>query len=622
MTNPGFNILSDGKFQCVHCNTVCQNLSIMKTHLNKHSTKYRCEPCNHNFTAMYHLKKHQDSVHNAEKEDFKCPKCQQVFQEQDQLKMHFVEMSCQKSSDSNVSGVKPEPSLFDRIQQFKQGSEIGSNQDATNIKPPFLLLTQKAPVTVENPEMRCDFCPMKLSGRYAYARHMVGHSGPLKCSKCNKGYSDSPGGRIYMEKHVKDCKGIEKWTSSNGVKLEPVQISSVVPVQQQETLPPLMNVQSPNVTPETSSGKMLTGNFKSMPILVKEDNGNQQAQSPSFVIKKGTISSNSMPILVGQENFEPEQLPVDVANVQAPPNPVIIKSEPKNNKYFEQRNANFLQFLNNRNNPVAAPAPSPAHQQQAPTLSTVKEENVKEKKKLKPVTSKRKQSSDTSVSKSPKKKPVERTQFGPKGKCYERYWCIGCDNWINGGKQSATNHLRSRHEYDECQIIMITNQGMLKVDKEDFAPDKNAKKPASNEHNDSGIEMDTFLNNSSLNESLGANASFDFNLTLNQDELKSVDRQPYVPQFQYQTVVSNVVGNNKSELVYSGDDIQQSPCVKDACSDLFSNASFEKHPVELMKNVRNKRKIIKYEHVFHIQNIKSLKFKQPYHETQTGGNKV
>ena len=110
-------------------------------------------------------------------------------------------------------------------------------------------------------------------------------------------------------------------------------------------------------------------------------------------------------------------------------------------------------------------------------------------------------------------------------------------------------------------------------------------------------------------------SSFDFNQTLFQSSLNSsVSRETLEPQFQYQNVVvSNVVGVNKSEFVYSGD--EQSSCVKGACSDLFLNSDFEKQQVVMMKNIRNKRKVMKYEQVFRIQNIKSLKLKQPWHET-------
>ena len=37
---------------------------------------------------------------------------------------------------------------------------------------------------------------------------------------------------------------------------------------------------------------------------------------------------------------------------------------------------------------------------------------------------------------------------------------------------SVSGHLRKKHEEEDCQVIMITNQGMLKVDKEDFLPAK------------------------------------------------------------------------------------------------------------------------------------------------------
>ena len=72
-------------------------------------------------------------------------------------------------------------------------------------------------------------------------------------------------------------------------------------------------------------------------------------------------------------------------------------------------------------------------------------------------------------SKSPKS-PTGRTQFRSKKKSYEKYWCINCRLWISGGKASVTNHLRTVHNFEDCEVIMIRNQGMLKVEKKDFIP--------------------------------------------------------------------------------------------------------------------------------------------------------
>ena len=208
--------------------------------------------------------------------------------------------------------------------------------------------------------------------------------------------------------------------------------------------------------------------------------------------------------------------------------PVLVNESkittPTTAKFFTTRNSKFEEFLNNRNNatsnqpaPVLAPQiqiqttpptsvnhPPPVLTPQLPTTH------------VKPETRKRK-SEDSLTKSQEKKKPQERNQFGPTKKCYERYWCIGCDNWINGGKSSATNHLLRRHEYEECQIIMITNQGMLKVDKENFAPDKNKpKKEAQQELDDSGLSLDSSLNSSIVDESSN---TFNFNLTLYRNEL-------------------------------------------------------------------------------------------------------
>ena len=74
---------------------------------------------------------------------------------------------------------------------------------------------------------------------------------------------------------------------------------------------------------------------------------------------------------------------------------------------------------------------------------------------------------------SPKKKKPERTLFGI---CYEKYWCIVCDYSLSGSKTQVTSHQRQHHSDEPCQIIMITNQGMFKVDKEDFLPANKSEK--------------------------------------------------------------------------------------------------------------------------------------------------
>ena len=73
----------------------------------------------------------------------------------------------------------------------------------------------------------------------------------------------------------------------------------------------------------------------------------------------------------------------------------------------------------------------------------------------------------------------------------------------------TTSHQRNHHEGEECPIIMITNQGMLKVDKDDFIMDKNAKKAKFEANNSGYYGSDSSFNSSygSLNNS-SSNSSF------------------------------------------------------------------------------------------------------------------
>jgi len=68
------------------------------------------------------------------------------------------------------------------------------------------------------------------------------------------------------------------------------------------------------------------------------------------------------------------------------------------------------------------------------------------------------------------KKNLEKCFKKPLGKKHEKYWCTACQLWVYDGKAKMTKHLRTVHPDGECDVVMITNAGMLKVTKEQFLP--------------------------------------------------------------------------------------------------------------------------------------------------------
>ena len=70
-----------------------------------------------------------------------------------------------------------------------------------------------------------------------------------------------------------------------------------------------------------------------------------------------------------------------------------------------------------------------------------------------------------------------KTETGPtpiikesKNQGNEKFWCVSCSRWVNGGKANMTKHLRKIHEEENCQVIFVNSRGMLRVDKKDFLP--------------------------------------------------------------------------------------------------------------------------------------------------------
>ena len=132
------------------------------------------------------------------------------------LKQRLDEISQNSSKDSvqpNV-GQSSSPSLYEKIEQFK-----ASNNQAAEMafKATF---TQKDKVArterLKDSALECDYCQHQARSVRGLARHTTGHTGPRKCSKCNRGYAQgSSSSEHYLKQHEASCSGEQKWLAAS-----------------------------------------------------------------------------------------------------------------------------------------------------------------------------------------------------------------------------------------------------------------------------------------------------------------------------------------------------------------------------------------------------------------------
>lgn len=75
-------------FRCKICNIVCQGISKLEDHLNKHwgLKPFKCDVCNKSFISKHQVKLHK-KTHNKEK-NYKCSKCDKAFTNTGSLRSH------------------------------------------------------------------------------------------------------------------------------------------------------------------------------------------------------------------------------------------------------------------------------------------------------------------------------------------------------------------------------------------------------------------------------------------------------------------------------------------------------------------------------------------------------
>ena len=331
-------------------------------------------------------------------------------------------------------------SLFDRIQQFKNQEaemkkvreEVKAVGEIEHSKP---VVKREKEENIKESNFKCQYCFFVGQSAYSLKRHVIRHIGPLKCSKCNRGFSNTCGGIEYHKKHEENCNESEPEIWSNNETKQDKNINYKV------------------TKTDNAAEQRIDSITQALDLTIKREK--LIAPNPSQVVQK---EESSIPAPIVRKEDSPLIAPAPAQTIM--------------------RNSKFQEYFNKQIS-LGSVGPSTSSPAQPLVPKLPGDKTTKE-------AAKRKHPGEEK--KSPRKQ--ERNQFGPVKHQYEKFWCIGCDKWLPGGKSSVTSHLRSRHQAEQCPIIMITNQGMLKVDKEDFILDKHAKK----------AKMDT-LNELSMNTS-------------------------------------------------------------------------------------------------------------------------
>ncbi|CAH1993701.1 unnamed protein product [Acanthoscelides obtectus] len=137
------------KRRCHICNIVCQNISKLRDHINKHLglKPFKCDQCDKCFISKHHVKLHK-RCHSTEK-IFKCTKCEKAFKNQMSLRSHLVVH-------------------YEKIKEFI-----------------------------------CKVCNKECADRPSFRQHMASHGKTvdIKCGLCNKKFNNDRGLECHLSTH-------------------------------------------------------------------------------------------------------------------------------------------------------------------------------------------------------------------------------------------------------------------------------------------------------------------------------------------------------------------------------------------------------------------------------------
>ena len=435
-----------GRFKCPDCEVTCARRADMKRHVNKHTGVFKCDPCDYNFTTSLSLVEHNRAKHAPQSSLPPGP----LDKPQTPSNQNFLCPHCQKHFNNQLY---LEMHLKSKMCQLPvNNANTGKNLANHAIHQSAIDPKKTLP-------------PIPLT------------SGPVQNDKL-----DMPFRNVPLQSH-------------NNTKETPYLDMPILNMEAEktDTKPRISDI---NVNPPKSTLYDRIQQFKENSVNLNTDKQEhvnvQNKKTPHIPATTANVSaevnfnntfSSTNPINRYPQNAVKSEIKQEPQPILAAPQAIVspVAANVRNSKFQEYFNKHITQ----------GPGPMPASATGLP-ISTPAQTSTLD-------AAKRKHPDSAGEAESPKKKP-ERTQFGEKGKKYEKFWCIGCDTWLAGGKISVSSHLRNHHEHQECQIIMITNSGMLKVGKEDFLTEKNKK--VKTELNDSSSSMNTSGFNCSLNVSI------------------------------------------------------------------------------------------------------------------------
>ena len=132
----------------------------------------------------------------------------------------------------------------------------------------------------EDGSFRCQYCIFEGKTSYILQRHIVKHTGPLKCSKCKMGFSSKGSGKDSHNKHEESCDGsnplllldeghvdllqnnFEQNSETKIVKLEKVQNPSQIPQFPEEFSNPSQYIQKEEMQQTSPQSNMRNSKFQ------------------------------------------------------------------------------------------------------------------------------------------------------------------------------------------------------------------------------------------------------------------------------------------------------------------------------------------------------------------------
>lgn len=379
-----------------------------------------CQVCHSQFPGPILLKRHMQVKHKSQNTIFAgAEKRKSPFTNSSvSLKQRLDERSQNSSKDLVQANVvqSSTPTLFQKIEQFKasntNAAEIAFN--ATFTKKDRVGRTEglTSPGGKEDPGsvLQCSYCQYQARSVHGLTRHTTGHTGSRKCCKCQKGYAEgSYSSEQYLKLHEASCTGEPRWLPASPGHQE---VASTPPLlrneQENQTLSAHRTEYSDQ--PPVLSVQVKSEEIKTTPMEVKIEEVSVSTRNSKF---EAYISSQAL-----HYNDELKQTV-----------PLYSYNQPQQSQQPQQPQQHLQ---------------APQHEQA--------QQHLQPKQHQQPLQLKQEQDTGLDETVLENKKP-ERTQFGQKGqflnqnsrvtdckrfifsgKRYEKYWCMGCKNWLNGGK--------------------------------------------------------------------------------------------------------------------------------------------------------------------------------------------